>query len=276
MKEMFFISGLPRSGSTLLSSILTQNSEIYSGVSSPVYGMICSLIHSISTNENDSQIKSKKRKEIIKGIFESYYSDKSNKIIFDTSREWTSKTSILKSVYPSTKIICCVRDIKWILDSFEKILHGSKIYGAYLTDNLPYNTMHSRCDALMDIKTKGLVATPYYCLEEGLLFNPEMIMLVEYDSLCKNPEKTMKNIYNFIGKPYFEHDFNNVEYKNEEYDRVIGVEGLHDVRKKVSFEKRKSILPNSIIKQYLDKEFWRTPTEIKFPETITWPTKREV
>ncbi|NBR76993.1 MAG: hypothetical protein EBT73_06670 [Actinobacteria bacterium] len=33
MKEFFFISGLPRSGSTLLSGILRQNPEFYADIS---------------------------------------------------------------------------------------------------------------------------------------------------------------------------------------------------------------------------------------------------
>ena len=37
-KTFYFMAGLPRSGSTLLSSILNQNPRFYSGPSSPVLG----------------------------------------------------------------------------------------------------------------------------------------------------------------------------------------------------------------------------------------------
>jgi len=36
----------------------------------------------------------------------------------------------------------------------------------------------------MDVKKGGQVVKPYYFLEEGLLLNPKMIMLVEYEMLC--------------------------------------------------------------------------------------------
>jgi sulfotransferase len=36
MKSYYFISGLPRSGSTLLSGILKQNPEFYADIASPV------------------------------------------------------------------------------------------------------------------------------------------------------------------------------------------------------------------------------------------------
>ena len=36
MKNYYFISGLPRSGSTLLSTILSQNPDFYADISSPL------------------------------------------------------------------------------------------------------------------------------------------------------------------------------------------------------------------------------------------------
>ena len=42
MKTYFFLSGLPRSGSTLLSSILNQNPDIYC---SPEQSLICDFLY---------------------------------------------------------------------------------------------------------------------------------------------------------------------------------------------------------------------------------------
>ena len=38
MKKFYFMAGLPRAGSTLLSTLLNQNPRLYSGPSSPVLG----------------------------------------------------------------------------------------------------------------------------------------------------------------------------------------------------------------------------------------------
>jgi sulfotransferase len=109
----------------------------------------------------------------------------------------------------------------------------------------------------MDVKKEGQVVKPYYFLEEGLLLNPDMIMLVEYESLCKKPESVMRELYGFIGKPYFDHDFKNVEYENEVYDKALNMKSLHTVRKEVTWEERPSILPKSVWEKYSGKEFWR-------------------
>jgi len=260
LKEFFFISGLPRSGSTLLSAILRQNPEFYADISSPVQGLISATINIVTHSEANHLINEERRKNILKAIFNSYYEVVNQPTIFDTSRVWTSKTSLLKTLFPQTKIICCVRDLFWILDSFERITAKSSLYGATLTDDEAKETVTTRCDALMDVKKEGQVVKPYYFLEEGLLLNPDMIFLVEYEGLCKDPEGTMRKIYAFIGKQYFEHDYNNVEYENEIFDRALNMQSFHTVRKKVSWEERRSILPRSIWDKYAGKEFWRPQT----------------
>ena len=73
MKEFFFISGLPRSGSTLLSAILRQNPEFYADISSPVLGLVTSIINVITGSESNHLIDEDRRKQILKDVFEAYY-----------------------------------------------------------------------------------------------------------------------------------------------------------------------------------------------------------
>jgi sulfotransferase len=80
-----------------------------------------------------------------------------------------------------------------------------------------------------------------------------MIYLVEYEHLCKNPFKTMKGIYDFLEKNYFDHDFDNVEYENEVFDRALNMKDLHTVKRKVEWVERKMILPDFVIERYKNK-----------------------
>ena len=259
VKEFFFISGLPRSGSTLLSAILRQNPEFYADISSPVQSLVASTINVITDSESNHLIDEDRRTSILWAMFNAYYDAVEQPTVFDTSRGWTAKTSLLKTLYPQTKIICCVRDLPWILDSFERISAKNNLWNASLTDDEASQTVTTRCDALMDVKKEGQVVKPYYFLEEGLLLNPDMIMLVEYESLCKKPESVMRELYNFIDKPYYDHDFKNVEYDNEVYDKALNMKSLHTVRKEVTWQERPSILPKSVWEKYSGKEFWRKP-----------------
>jgi hypothetical protein len=47
-------------------------------------------------------------------------------------------------------------------------------------------------------------------------------MLVQYDTLTTDPAKTRHAIYDFLDKPYFEHDFDNVDYDVTEFDERAG------------------------------------------------------
>jgi sulfotransferase len=258
MKNYYFISGLPRSGSTLLSAILKQNPDIYADIASPVEIICMNTINCLTGSESNYIVDEPKRISLLSHIFEGFYSHIEKPIVIDTSRTWTKKTTLLKSLFPYTKILCCVRDIVEILNSFEVIFKKNPLYTNTLIPDDLSSHVFSRCDAMMDAKT-GIITTNWLYLQEGYYTNPEMIQFVEYEKLCKNPEETIKNIYKFLEIPYYSHDFDNIEYSNEPFDNVCNLKNLHTVRKKVEYNPPKIILPPEIIDKYTsaNMEFWK-------------------
>ena len=75
-KTYYFMAGLPRSGSTMLSAILNQNPRFYSGPSSPVTGTMVALEDHLA---NDELYLAYPKREQVKGliadIINHYYSD---------------------------------------------------------------------------------------------------------------------------------------------------------------------------------------------------------
>jgi len=256
MKQYYFISGLPRSGSTLLSAILKQNPEFYAGIASPVNALIGTSIDVITGSESNSSVNEEQRKSLMHGIFDGYYQHIQKPVIFDSCRGWTKKTSLLKALFPSTKILCPVRDIVSILNSFEVISSKNPFHTKTLTEHK--DNVFSRCDGMMN-KNGGIVAGPWITLHEGYALNPEMIYFIEYENLCKDPEKTMRGVYEFLEKPYYSHDFENLEYSNEAFDRSCNLKDLHTVKKKVEYKPPRNVLPPEIVKKYqeMNMEFWR-------------------
>ena len=119
MKSYYFISGLPRSGSTLLSAILRQNPDFYADIASKLPAIVSKTIDSFSRSLQEGVIDEMQRKNIVNAVFKGYYQHIDKPVIFDSGREWTSKTHLLKHLFPYTKILCCVRDVVSILNSFE-------------------------------------------------------------------------------------------------------------------------------------------------------------
>jgi sulfotransferase len=258
MKSYYFISGLPRSGSTLLSGILKQNPEFYADIGSSLEKLIETSIYVITDSHNNMNIKEDRRKNILLSIFEGYYKHLEAPVIFDSSRAWTKNTTLLQKLFPTTKILCCVRDITWIINSFELINKKNPFYTSTLVKEEYKDNVFSRSDAMMD-KNGGIIAVPWIALQEGYAMNPEMIYFVEYENLCKNPEKEMRTIYEFLEKPYYSHDFENVEYSNENFDRSCNLKDLHTVRKRVEYKEQRKVLPPEVWEKYasMNMEFWK-------------------
>ena len=265
MKRYYFISGLPRSGSTLLSSILRQNPDFYTDISSPVSGVFDSIINNLSLCENSINIDDNCRANSLLGFINGYYKEINQTFIFDTNKTWTCKTTLVKKLFPYTKIICCVRDIAWILDSLERISNFNPMYYNTMVDEESLSSVYTRCDSFMNPTKGGLLYKSLKWLEEGLAINPESILLIEYDQLCRSPEQEIRKIYNFLNLEYYNHNFSDVEYKNDSFDLFVGMKDLHTVRKKVELVNRKSVLPERLWDQYnCNMEFWRSKNEFKY------------
>ena len=123
-KGIHFISGLPRSGSTLLSAILRQNPGFHAGMSSPVGTLVMSLLTAMSARgEWADMIDDDQRKNVLAAVFDGYYQRiHQSKLVFDTNRLWCARMDAIAQLFPESRIIVCVRDMAWMLDSFERMV----------------------------------------------------------------------------------------------------------------------------------------------------------
>lgn len=255
MKSYYFISGLPRSGSTLLSSILKQNPDFYSDISSPLQMIVENTIRVFSECDNSTNIDTERRVQVIQSLFDGYYSFTNSSVIFDTSRLWTRNSTLLKTVFPNTKLICCVRDISEIINSFEKLWNSQSLYYKQINDFSYSDNIFERSD---EIYNRSIINN-YIALKEGYTKNLDLIHFVNYEDLCKYPSKVMKEIYDFIEKPYYSHNFNDLNYENQTFDLKCGIPDLHKIQPEVKWNECKYLIPEEIIQKYksMKMEFWK-------------------
>ncbi|MEN0036433.1 MAG: sulfotransferase [Cellvibrio sp.] len=255
--KLHFISGLPRSGSTLLAGILRQNPRFHAAMSSPVAGLVNGALEQMGAgSESYSFFDEHKRKTICKALIDAYYADKSHPVIFDTNRHWTARMHQLVELVDDFKVICCVRNPAWIMDSFEMIYRKNPFDYSRMFNAASRQTVYSRCESL--INAGGSVGSAWTALKEAYYGEfSERLLLVDYDLLTQHPTRTMELIYRFIDEPLFAHDFNNVDYAENEFDQNLGVKGLHSVKKKVEFKNRRSILPPDLFVKYQEMDFWQ-------------------
>lgn len=257
--KFHFISGLPRSGSTLLAALLRQNPHFHAGMTSPVGSLFSGMLNQFSAgSEFGPVISQSQRRRLLQGLFESYYANqKDKKIVFDTSRLWSSKLPAIQDLFPQAKMIACVRNVAWIMDSIERLYRANPYENTKLfNDDVERNTVYSRVDTLA--QRNRLVGFAWAGLKEAFYSEQaSSLLIIEYDLLAQAPEKVLRLVYDFIEEPWYPHDFNHIEYDAPEFDEALGLKGLHKVRPKVAMETRRTILPPDLFEQYSKLSFWQ-------------------
>lgn len=257
-KQFHFISGLPRSGSTLTGAILRQNPAFHAGMSSPIAPLFEGILTQVSAgSEISSMVDEDQRARLLKGLFESYYADRSETVIFDTNRAWTAQLPALMRLFPEARVICLVRDLSWIMDSLEIQFRSNAFENTRLFNSSAERaTVYSRVEALAG--SNRLVGYAWHALREACYSEfADRVIIVEYDLLVRRAEEVMGLLYDFLGLPYYAHDFSSVDYDAPGFDAQLGLSGLHRVRKEVAPQPRETVLPPDLFAKYDNLAFWR-------------------
>lgn len=262
-KKYRFISGLPRSGSTLLSTILNQNPKFTAGISDPLYHFTKSKIAKVNENVGFSNIVSGDLLfDLIRSDFSTFYKDK-NEVCFNTSRAWAGETHLLKQLYPDFKMIITIRSIPWVLDSFERLHRKNPLKIKPIYGNTDWPSVYERSHLLMGNVQghAGAVQQPLSVIKQAAFSDEkDNILFIEYEALASQPKKVMQHVYKFLEEDWYEHDFSNTEASYQEFDKAARIEGLHTVRKEVELINRKSILPDDLFEMYSSANFWKHPS----------------
>lgn len=168
--------------------------------------------------------------------------------------------SLLKALYPEARMICCVRDVAWIMDSFEQLVRKNALEPASLFVTPEERaTVYSRAEALGH--RDRVVGFSWSALKEAYYGEHSSSMLIlEYDILTTRPQDCLALIYDWLGEPAFAQDIENVEYDAPEFDRQLGTPGLHKVRRRVAPVSRRMVLPPDLVDRYGKLAFWRDTT----------------
>jgi sulfotransferase len=253
--KIHFISGLPRSGSTLLSAVLRQNPAFQAGTLSPLVALFAAMLPVMSTGEFGSRFTDQQREDVLRGLFHSYHGKRSeaDRVIFDSNRLWTTVVPLLSRLFPQALVICCVRDMGEVLGSLLRAQSSLPLrqpqFGAAIGE-----TLEER--AAKWLRVDGLVGGPWHGLRQAW-FGPckQRLALVEYSALTSNPRGTVERLYRELGEAPFTHDFENLSFEDAALDEAIGSPGLHRVRGPVRAAERYPIPALGILKEF--PNFWR-------------------
>lgn len=254
--KIHFISGLPRSGSTLLIALLGQNPAFRTGLTLATLGVLQAVEFATSRENPTSLLLSEDQKWALRrSVFTALYPGE-GQVVFDKNHMWCMKLPLIASLFPAAKIIACVRDVSWIMDSFERLYQSNPLETAAMYGFRAGTTVYTRVSKLA--APEGVVGMALDALKEAYYgAHRSRLMLVRYDRIATNPGAVMDEIYEFIGERNFNHDFANVAFACSEFDAAVGMPGLHSVSGPVEFKPRKTILPPHLFDKFRDDAFWQ-------------------
>jgi sulfotransferase len=250
--KIFFLAGLPRSGNTILTSILNQNPDVCCTPNSITLEIFKDLFLLKNTDVFMNYPDQKSFDNVLNGVFNSYYKDWNYKYIIDRGPAGTDGNLRLvkKHLNPNIKIIFLVRPILEVLASW--VDWANKTPNNYIRK---LGSPTQACHNLMG--PNGQIVKELNCMQN--LLKPENkhhVHFVNYDEIVDKPKKTIDDIYRFLGIPKFKHRFKNfkqIEVNGLKYDDNIFGKGMHTIKtKRLTKTKRdiKKILPKEIIDTY--------------------------
>ena len=214
MKKFYFMAGLPRAGSTLLSTLLNQNPRIYSGPSSPVLGAMYVTHENFQSNElYTGYPKPNQVNEIIGSVIEHWYSDIDKPVVIDKNRAWCARVPFIEGyIKQEAKIIVPVRRIDEILASILTMIKRNPFQEGQprinfvdeqlVKFNVPISD-ETRCQYLLTSQG-GIVWESLNAVklgvEEG---HSDKFHYVDYNNLVKDPQNQLNLIYEFLGEEPF-------------------------------------------------------------------------
>lgn len=260
MKKLYFISGLPRAGSTLLANILKQNPKIHGEAVSSLSSVVGGIQSNWNTFEQNKEYPNDRAlMGVLKGVVSGYYSHIDKPIIFDKDRNWLPMISMLEAIMETEiKMIICVRNPAEIVTSFERLRQNNPLYSSrsdqYLKDQSNIATR-----AYYIAGPEGPLGMSHRHLKDAVTMGYlDRLLFVDYNRFCNTPKSQTKRIYDFFELPEFTHDFDNIEQTEQYNDTAIGFKDLHKVKSSIQKTTVNCVqyIGLDLYEQYNSEIFW--------------------
>jgi sulfotransferase len=255
-KTFFFMAGLPRSGSTLLSAILGQNPDIYTTPQTDMPDVLWNMNQGLVQYEGfRSGFMPEGYDNLFKMTMNFFYESVNKPYIIDKNRSWGTPDNldILSKITDDIKIICPVRPILEIFASFLNLANSTteniindRLYDDWVYHYRPIND--AKCEAIYEILKRPILSLSSILKPE----HKNKFHFVYYEDLVSNPKETVQNIYKFLNIPEYEHDFYNINWQvSTKENEVFKIPELHKVKNKI----KKSNTDVSILSDYIKQKY---------------------
>ena len=235
----------------MFASIMNQNSEIVVTPNSITLEIMMDLFFLKQTDVFENYPDHRSLDNVLDVVYDIYYKDWPQKIIIDRGPVTTpGNFALMKKHFKRPfKCIVLLRDLMDVLASYMKWYTKNP-------DAFPnkHNCKNDDEKLSMIMNKDGAVAKDLQAIKNSYNY-PEMCLYIKYNDLVSQPEQEIKKIYDFIGEPYFNHNFKDLKQININgigyNDTVVG-KNMHTIRTEIKKEYNSYInkIPERIRQKY--------------------------
>ena len=216
MKQLHFCAGLPRTGSTVLMNVLQQNPFIFTTSTDPYPNILNEQILVKSRYSEAFQAMSCEQADaamygLVQGATRGWYEGLTQKpIVISKARQWSG----LHHLFPDSKIIVTIRDLRDIVESFDRVNSKIRALHTFSNDNTLYASMSEEEKLHYHFKESNALSStlrheiPKYL--ELFKINNARVKFVRYEDVLRDSSYMLSRIYSFLGLDSFNHDLNNI------------------------------------------------------------------
>lgn len=256
MTDFHFMSGLPRSGSTLLSGLLGQRPDLYCPGITNTPTAFEFVDKAMGTDEaahlgtNTTQ-----RNNLLRNLLPAMYADRTEPVIIDKSRLWGIpyyNDLTAKALGRTPKIVAPIRPLDEIMASYIRLCRvnpGNFLDRAIESANISTQFRKPIDDTRLDALLMPNEHVSLSMLAIHAAFQPDtahLFCLVEYRNLVDDPVKELRRVEEFLGLEPFDYSLTGITGARYN-DAALGMVGMHDVRPEVA---RRDPPPESVLSEY--------------------------
>lgn len=261
-KHIIYVTGLPRSGSTLMCQLLGHHPRVYSpGHSSPLSQLLDNIRALLSDNpfllsqlDVDFDLAYARLLNAHRGFINGWFAETDRPVVVDKNRGWLRMIETVHLLDPDFRMVVCIRDLRQIFGSIEAQHAKTRLLD--FPDHMAAHSAYARADALFG--PDGVIGGPLKSIE-FLRDVPDALRqrlcYVSFEALMEKPVETMNTIHRWLGLPAAPFDPNRLETRPGESDSHYRFKYRHQTRSAIRRPEPREIPPR-IAQEIAQKFGW--------------------
>lgn len=240
-KQLIYVTGLPRAGSTLLCQLLGHHSDIYSlGHSSPLCQTLTGLRQQLSDSDFlrsqldvDFDLTYQRLTHSFRGFINGWFSETDQSWVVDKNRGWLHHIETVNYLDPNFRMVVCVRELGQIYGSVEA--QHQKTILLDFPDHSANLSRYGRADKLF--ADQGVIGGPLRSLEALQDIDSQLqqrLYYIVFEHLMNDPVAVMQELYQWLGLPLGEFDPQNLTVRSHESDSYYRFKYPHKTHSAIS------------------------------------------